>query len=616
MAQQLIALAKSAMAAEDYVKAIEHLEEAITKNSENEVAVALLAEAKQKRREQLTEHVNSLVSKSEAAMAEQAYEVAISLLESVLSLAKDDPYIANLAREQTVEIKLNQARHEKELENSLHVARNAFAVGNYDEARHALSQHFADRRTNPEAEELLRQIEDAWQLFESARLAMNGKQYAAARELLQELQERFPQSGRDVREMQRRADFFLLIEQAERALRQDAIEEAENYYRQAIRNNPHDEKTRATLQGIEEALSRKQQAADLIKRGQLAMGADDWRAAAHAFREALEYEPNNRQAHSGLKEAEFRLHLTEERELQIRSLLVTSQDAMNHQDLVSARLNLDEAYRLNPNHHHVNRLLAELEHEEQREAKIQELLTKGQAAIEHQNFSQARQILRDAQRLNPQHRHVQQFFNELDHSQKSYEAQEQMLLQAERAIRADKLTEAEELYKRILSLNRDNPSALDGLERVERLSQNARAEEIMAKANDFLRVGNVEQALRMLGQAEQLANSPDLKEQIAALIRDANTLVARKAEIQRRLDEANIHLSLNQPDKALAITNELIQANPTDQAIRTLHHTAYEAAARKQIKVETRRPSFTQYMLAVVFIIIFILSLLRVLGIW
>lgn len=259
----LLSVAQSAIAAEDYPKAIEHLEEALSKNPGDEAVIALMAKAKQKRREQLTEHVKTLINKSQAAMAEREYDAAISLLESILKLAKDDPHIAALAREQTVEIKLEQARREKDLEHRLHTARNAFAVGNYDEARHILSRHFADTRNNPEAEKLLRQIEDAWQLWDSARLAMNDKQYATAHELLQELQERFPQSGREVREMQRRADHFLLVEQAKSALRQDAIEEAESYYRQAIRNAPRDENERATLQVIEEALSRKLRAADL-----------------------------------------------------------------------------------------------------------------------------------------------------------------------------------------------------------------------------------------------------------------------------------------------------------------------------------------------------------------
>ena len=82
------------------------------------------------------------------------------------------------------------------------------------------------------------------------------------------------------------------------------------------------------------------------------------------------------------------------------------------------------------------------------------------------------------------------------------------------------------------------------------------------------------------------------------------------------MDEANIHLSLNQPEKALAITNKLIQANPTDQAVRALHQQAYEAAARMRAKANRRRPSSTQYVMAVVFIIRFILSLLRILGVW
>jgi tetratricopeptide (TPR) repeat protein len=616
MTQQLITLAKSAILAEEYVKAIERLEEAITNDPENETAITLLAEAKQKRRGQLTEHVNSLVSKSQMALEQKDYDAAISLLESVLALAKDDPYVADLAREHTVEVKLEQAQREKELEHRLQIARNAFAVGDYDAARHALSRKFVDTRDNPEAEKLLRQIEDAWQLFDSARLAINSEQYTTASEILQELQQRFPQSGREVREMQRRADYFALIEQAERALQHDAIEEAEKYYREAIRNNPQDEKARTALQGMEDALSRKRQAADLVKRGQLAMDAGDWEVAVRAFDEALEYEQDNRQARRGLKEANFQWRSMEERETEIKSMLNISQQAIANQDFDVARHYLDDAFRLNPNHQQVNRLLAELEREEQREAKIQELLTKGRFAIEHQNFSEARQILRDAQRVNPQHRQVLQLLDELEESQKRYEAQAQILLQAERAIRGSKLTDAETLYKRILSLNPDNTSAIEGLEKVELLSQNARAEQAAAQASEYLRAGDAEQALRLLKQATQLANSADLKEQIATLTSQTNALIARKAEIQRRLDEATIHLSLNQPNKALEITNELLQANPADQAIRALHQQAYEAAARKQIKVETRRPSPTQYVLAVVFIIIFILSLLRLLGVW
>lgn len=616
MTQSLIALAKSAIAAEDYVTAIERLEEAITENPENEEAILLLAEAKQKRREQLTEHVNSLISKSQAALAEKSYDAAISLLESVKSLAQEDPHVAALAREHTVEVKLAQAQHEKDLLHRLRIARNAFAHGNYDEARHALDRDFVDTRDNPEAEELLRQIEDAWQLFDSARLAMNGKQYATARELLQELQDRFPQSGRKVREMQRRADYFALIEQAERALQHDAIEEAEKYYREAIRTNPQDEKARTTLQGIEEALSRKRRATDLVKRGQRAMDAGDWEVAIRAFREALQYEQDNRQARSGLREAEFQWRTMEERGPEINSMLAISQQAMANQDFVVAHHYLVDAYRLNPHHPQVNRLLAELEREEQREAKIQDLLAKGQSAIEHQNFSEARQILRDAQRVNPQHRQVQQLLDELTESQERYEAQVQMLLQAERAVKANKLSDAESTYKRILAFDPDNASATEGLERVERLSQNAQAEAMVREANSSLLAGAAEPALRMLKQAERQATIPELKEEIAFLTSQANAVIAHKAEIQRRLDEANIHLSLRQPDRALAITHDLLQTNPTDQAVRALHQQAYEAAAKMEAKVSRRRPSPTQYVLAFVFILIFILSLLRILGVW
>lgn len=616
MAQQLIALAKSAMAAEEYVKAIERLEEAIAENPENEEGIALLAEAKQKRREQLTEHVNSLISKSQAALAERDYDSAISLLETVQSLAQGDPYIDALAREHTVEVKLAQAQREKDLEHRLRIARNAFAHGNYDEARHALERNFADTRDNLVAEEILRQIEDAWQLFESARLAMNGKQYATAREILQELQKRFPQSGREVQEMQRRANYFWFIEQAESALRHDALEEADRYYRQAVRNNPQDEQARSALQKIVEALSAKQRATDLIKRGQRAMDAGDLEVAIRAFREALEYEQDNRQARNGLREAEFQWRTMEEREPEINRMLVESQRAIANQDFVVAHHSLDQAYRLNPHHPQVNRLLAELEREEQREAKIQDLLAKGQSAIEHQNFSEARQILRDAQRVNPQHRQVQQLLDELTESQEKYEAQAQMLIQAERAIKANKLSDAENTYRRILAFAPDNTSATEGLERVERLSQNAQAEEMVREANISLQAGAAEPALRMLKQAERQATIPELKEQIYALTNSANALIAKKAEVQRRLEEAKIFLNLNQPDKALEITNSLLQTNPTDQDVNEIHRQAFEAAARKQKKVDTRRPSPTQYVLAVVFLIIFILSLLRLLGVW
>ena len=133
MTQSLIALAKSAIAAEDYVTAIERLEEAITENPENEEAILLLAEAKQKRREQLTEHVNSLISKSQAALAEKSYDAAISLLESVKSLAQEDPHVAALAREHTVEVKLAQAQHEKDLLHRLRIARNAFVAAGVEQ---------------------------------------------------------------------------------------------------------------------------------------------------------------------------------------------------------------------------------------------------------------------------------------------------------------------------------------------------------------------------------------------------------------------------------------------------------------------------------------------------
>ena len=67
----------------------------------------------------------------------------------MLSLAQDDPYVAALANEHTIETKLEQAQREKDLDHRLHIARNAFAMGDYDEARHALSRHIADTRNNP-----------------------------------------------------------------------------------------------------------------------------------------------------------------------------------------------------------------------------------------------------------------------------------------------------------------------------------------------------------------------------------------------------------------------------------------------------------------------------------
>lgn len=677
MTQQLIALAKSAMAAEEYAKAIERLEEAITENPENEAAIALLTEAKQKRRQQLTEHVNSLVSKSQTALAEKDYEAAISLLNSVLSLAKDDPYVAELAREHTVEIKLKQAQREKELEHRLQIARNAFAVGDYDEARHALARDFVDTRDSPEAEKLLRQIEDAWQLFDSARLAMNDKQYATARELLQELQVRFPQSRRDIREMHRRADYFLLVEKAEQARRQGALEAAYDYYKEALKNGPQDNTVRVALNELEETVLRKKRIEEMVLRAQSAMEMRKFDEAVHFYEKSLEYDSENQEVREGLKEAKehakqqrqeqiekllavseeaiqrqdldfahrrldeaFRLIrlnpdsyqaqqakqlLSEVENLQLRQeklepeiqeLIAISQAALKHQDFTIARRNLEEANFMNSNHRQVKHLLAELTQAEQREAEIQELIIKSEAAVERQNFAQARQILRDASRLNPRHHQVEHLLLGLDALQREREAQEYLVLQAERAIKVGDFIEAQDLYNRVLFQNPDNVKAIEGLQKADQLLQNAEAERLVISAREHLRAADTEQTLRLLKRAEQIANSSDLKEQVSILTNNVNALIVKKAEVQRHVDEAKILLSLNQPDKALEITNGLLQTNPTDQAVNETHRQAFEAAAKKQKKATTRRPSPTQYILAVVFIVIFILSLLRILGVW
>ena len=176
---------------------------------------------------------------------------------------------------------------------------------------------------------------------------MNGEQYTIAREILQELQERFPQSGQEVRRMQRRADDFWLIEQAERALEQDAIEEADKYYRQAIRTILKMKKPDLYCKVLKKQYpgntSRR-----WIERGQQAIRTGDWEVAVHAFEEVLAYEQDNRQALSGLREAEFQWESTKEREPQIQKLLDISHKAIDHQVFEDARRNLDEAYRSNP----------------------------------------------------------------------------------------------------------------------------------------------------------------------------------------------------------------------------------------------------------------------------
>lgn len=333
-----------------------------------EQALAKLAEQrKAQEKEKSKENVAILLKQGQEALKNNQPAAAVEIFKLVLEKAPGETAAVKGLADAKEALARDQQQQMKQAEFARHLAagKAAYAAGRYADAIRDFIAAQQALPGNPEAAALRRQAE--------ARL-----------EAVQNQEEK-------------QKEFDRLLARAGEAQKNRRYDEAEQYYRDALKLFPKDEMAR---KGLEEARSLGQQArasfTRAMNRGQLALRDGRYLDAISAFREAVRLQPNDETARKALRDAEQ----TQERLLAYNEAMHRALAAMALKRYADAAQAYSEALRLVPGDFAASQGLrdanARLQRQVDRLQEFDKKVQQGQAALLKHDYPRAAQLLTEA----------------------------------------------------------------------------------------------------------------------------------------------------------------------------------------------------------------------------
>ncbi len=216
-------------------------------------------------------------------------------------------------------------------------------------------------------------------------------------------------------------------------------------------------------------------------------------------------------------------------------------------------------------------------------AQISEKLTEITALVEQEQFANARGMLLELQRLDPQNSEIKRILREvqerLSRQQKSEQIR-QLAMQAEEAALEQKYSDAIDLYKQASSIDPAQRGLTEKIAHLRSLKERAdKVAMLQQQAREAQMKQDLTNARRYIEQALELdEHDTNLRNELARIIQEAEQ-VAREGARRRLVATGRERFAARQYTEAIEHLREALQLDPADAEVQRLFQ---EAVARQE----------------------------------
>ena len=211
---------------------------------------------------------------------------------------------------------------------------------------------------------------------------------------------------------------------------------------------------------------------------------------------------------------------------------------------------------------------------------VNEALSNVKQLMEQEQWTSARPVLLDLQRLNPQNAEVKKMLREVQEKvsrqQKTVQLR-QLLADAEEAVLVQRYADALEFYKQADALDRTNPELAQKIEHVRGLKEKAdRIATLLAQAREARKRSDFGAAGELIDKALQLdERNTDLRNERARIVQEAERTSRDRAR-REFTDAARAQLAAHQFTEAIKSSRSALEVDPTDSETQQLYQLAVE----------------------------------------
>jgi serine/threonine protein kinase len=216
-------------------------------------------------------------------------------------------------------------------------------------------------------------------------------------------------------------------------------------------------------------------------------------------------------------------------------------------------------------------------------ARVGEMLGHVKTLFDQEQYSTARPVLLDLQRLDPQNTEIKRLLRDvqdrLSRQQKSEQAR-QVLSAAEEAVLAQRYVEALDFYKQAAKIDPNTPGLTEKIEHVRLLKEKVDKIGVLhQQARDARQRNDFSSAAQLIDQALQLdERNTDLRNEKARIIQESER-AAKEGQRRRLKDAGREKLSSHAYTEAIQNLREALQIDPTDLEAQQMFQ---EATARQE----------------------------------
>jgi serine/threonine-protein kinase len=458
-----------------------------------------------------------LVAEAEQAFSRGDYGEAVRILGEAEELHPADTQARNLK-----EKALKEQDRVRNLREALTIGQRAMKQGDLTGAEQSLHRALALDQTNPQAAQLLAQIQQdrlarerdfrlKEGLWQTDNLVSEGK-YEEAHSRLLELQRDYPSSDEVSLKLKILGPLIRsrkLVQDGRHAFEQGEYAEAVRVLVEALVLDPDDEEARELKERALQERDRLRQVHEALLSGQTALQQGDASAAEQELQRALQLDPTNTQAISLLEEVRQAL-ASRGREFRLQEALENADSLAAAGNFEAAQFALFELQREFPGMTGIDQKLRGLD----QQLKVARLLEEGQLAFDQGEYGETVRILTEALELDPGNARVRDLKGRAVQERDRLRQVREAISAGQRAVRQGHPEVAEQHYQRALQLNPANLQAASLLAQIqkERLAREREQhlKEGLSQAEYLLSRNKVIEATRLLTELQQ--TYPDAEE--------------------------------------------------------------------------------------------------------
>lgn len=519
---------------EEYQQAKQLLQQALLIKDDEAVRSQVREMDEKLARIELENSYADIVSRADAAKANEAYEQAKSLYREALKI-KDDEYPA-------VQIR----------------AIDEILAGLAEQAR--LEQQFNEIMANAEAAFVQSEFQVALDGFNEALALKPGNQQVTGR--ISETEEM-------IRRLEQKQQFDALVARADQAFEQEKYEQSKIGYQEALDILPQETHPQNQIARIDQILGqleaeRQREANYLaaIQAGDSFLDSENYSSAKDSYQAALALKSTEPYPQQKIADIDSILARLEKERLAAEALRASYDEVIGRADAeladkqyAAARSSFQEALSLLPEETYPKDRLAEIDRliESERENAFQAAIASGDQFFEAENYSESKSAYTEALEIKPNDTYAAEQITRItnileqlaqdqvqrERLQQEYDAK---LKEAELAFNNSRFEQAKNLYQQANTLKPDEAYPVEQIAKIDALLlEIQKREEIdqqyaqkMRQAETAFNADQLEEALRLFREAAELKPEEQLPPRRIA---DIESLISQREELARLATE-------------------------------------------------------------------------------